>query len=156
MKLKLDEKTAKRLYTESPEWFQAILIENFGEKAFAPKNFTDFITFDDICRACDTTEEFFNSKFNDFGLSSDTIAYEKLKLINKAINGNWTADWNNSSQRKYYPYFNLSSGFGFSTTDYFYAGTYSLVGSRLCYESTEKCEYAAKQFISIYKDFFTK
>lgn len=56
---------------------------------------------------------------------------------------------------KYWPYFNLSSGFGFSDSHYTYVYSDSDVGSRLCFESEEKCKYAATQFLSIYEEFLT-
>ena len=119
------------------------------------KHFTDIKSFDDACRVCSTTEEEFNSYYDVLDLDPDTIAYEKLKIIIKAINNGWTPDWDNTVQPKYYAWFNLSSGSGFSGTDCGYEYTYSSVGSRLCFESKDKCEYATKQFADIYKEFLT-
>lgn len=77
-------------------------------------------------------------------------------MVAKAINKGWEPDWNNSNQYKWWPYFDLSSGFGFSYSDYGYGGTdTSASGSRLCFESEDKSEYAATQFIEIYKQFLT-
>jgi hypothetical protein len=47
----------------------------------------------------------------------------------------------------------LSSGFGFDASACYcdFAGT--LVGSRLCFETKEKSDYAAQQFIDLYKSF---
>ena len=121
---------------------------------FGRRHFTDFKTFDDVCRANGTTEDEFNERFGDIGLSNYTINYEKIKLIVRAINQGWVPDWNNIQQRKSFPWFDVSSsGFGFSYSHSFYEYTYALVGSRLYFESEEKCEYAAKQFIEIYKQF---
>lgn len=33
------------------------------------------------------------------------LAYHKLTIIARAINGGWKPDWNNRSQYKYYPVF---------------------------------------------------
>ena len=49
----------------------------------------------------------------------------------------------------------LSSGFGFSGSVYDYDFTGASVGSRLCFESKEKADYAANQFLKIYEDFLT-
>jgi hypothetical protein len=85
----------------------------------------------------------------------DEVAYKKLKIVIKAINQGWVPDWTNSSQPKYWPWFNLSSGsgFSFSLSGYRYVGTF--VGSRLCFESEAKSNYAAKQFSDLYKQFLT-
>jgi hypothetical protein len=88
-------------------------------------------------------------------MDEDTIAYEKAKIVTKAINQDWVPDWNNPSQYKYWPWFNLSSGFGFSYSGSDCAYAHSVVGSRLCFESREKSDYAGKQFLEIYKAFLT-
>jgi hypothetical protein len=82
------------------------------------------------------------------------IAAYKLMIIYKAINDGWIPDWSNYNQYKYYPWFRvLSSGFGFSGSDYFYGRTFAAVGSRLCTDSSEKALYIAKQFKAEYRDY---
>ena len=78
-----------------------------------------------------------------------------LKMVAKAINQGWVPDWNNSDQKKWWPWFNLSSGFGFSDSCYYYGLASTAVGSRLCFETEEKSDYAANQFMEIYKEFLT-
>jgi hypothetical protein len=155
MGLNIDQQTAKRVYFESPEWFKRQLEEAFGKESFKKLSYKDIKTFDDACRACGTTEEEFNEKFQNLGQDTDTIFYEKLKIVVKSINQEWTADWNNTNQRKWYPWFNLSSGFGFVVSGCVYGCAFTGVGSRLCYESEDKSNYAAKQFIDIYEQFIT-
>lgn len=86
----------------------------------------------------------------------DVVAYKKLKLIIKVINEGWKPDWSDGSQKKYYNWFGVlpsGSGFDDSITDYYYSGTITSVGSRLCFESSEKCEYVAKQFKHLYEQY---
>lgn len=153
MKLELQKRTAKRLFPDAPDWFQKIMKETFGEDFFKKKHFTEIKTFSDACEAIGTTEEEFNKRWENLGLPNDTISYEKVKIVVKAINQGWTPDWDNSNQQKWFPIFNLSSGFGFSYSHYYYGITFTHVGSRLCFESEEKSDYAAKQFIDLYKQF---
>ncbi len=155
MELKLKKTTAKKLYPEAPAWFQKVLTETFGDEIFKKREFTNIKTFADACEECETSEEKFNELFGHIGLSDDTIAYEKMKIVVKAINQGWIPDWNNSNQYKYWPYFKLSSGFGFSFSYYYFAYAVTAVGSRLCFETEEKCKYAATQFIDIYEQFLT-
>jgi hypothetical protein len=82
-------------------------------------------------------------------------AFTKLTIIAKALNQGWTPDWSNSSQYKYYPWFEWKSGFGFSSAFYGCWGTYTFVGSRLCFNSEELAKYAGTQFEDIYQDFLT-
>ena len=85
----------------------------------------------------------------------DEIAYKKLKVVAKAINQGWVPDWDNKNQSKWWPWFNLSSGFGFSSSGYSCDLADACVGSHLCFESEAKSNYAATQFIDIYKQFLT-
>jgi hypothetical protein len=150
MELKIGKATAKKLYPESSDWFREQLIGVFGEECFRKMRFDEIKTFEDACdELCIDTAQFKN------GDTADEIAYKKLKIIVRAINQGWTPDWNNGNQRKWWPWFNLSSGFGFSASDCVYGRTFAGVGSRLCFESEEKSDYAAKQFIEVYKDFLT-
>ena len=151
MKLTLEKTTAKKLYPESPEWFRKVLTETFGDDCFKKKTFEDIKTFEDACEELEIyPEDVFNA--ND---CSDEVAYKKLKVIAKAINQNWTPDWDNANQQKWWPYFKLSSGFCFSYSAYDCVYTVTFVGSRLCFESEAKCTYAAKQFLDIYEQFIT-
>lgn len=85
----------------------------------------------------------------------DEAAYKKLKVIVKAINGDWEPDWDDTDQKKWWPWFVLSSGFGFSSSNSYCDDSHSTVGSRLCFESKEKSDYAATTFSRIYEDFLT-
>lgn len=145
--LKISEKTAKEMFPKSPKWLQETLIESFGEDFFTKKDFRDIKTFEDACFELGICEsEVYTDKDSD-----DEIAYKKLKVITKAINQGWVPDWDNTSQRKWWPWFRLASGFGFSCSFYFYAYSLTGVSSRLCFESEEKSDYAASQFLDLYR-----
>lgn len=85
------------------------------------------------------------------------IAQYKLGIIARAINEGWEPDWSNYNQYKYYPWFKFDTSkkkscSALSYFDYFYVITFSHVGSRLCYKSSELAEYAGKQFLKLYED----
>ena len=151
MGLSIDKNTAKRLYAESPDWFKKQLDDEFGQDTFKPKDFETIRTFEDACAKIGVDPSSVIKEDD----ASDEIAYKKLKVITRAINNGWTPDWNNTNQQKWYPWFKLSSGFGFrvSCCDYVFADTGS--GSRLCFESKEMSTYAGTQFIDIYEQFIT-
>jgi len=81
----------------------------------------------------------------------------KLIVIIRALNEGWQPDWNDNSQHKWYPWFDMEvdrnnpPGFRFVGAYCAYAGTYSAGGSRLCFKSGELAEYAGKQFTDIYQ-----
>ncbi len=112
-------------------------------------------TFEDACEHQGiNVDDFISGCKND---TLDEIAYKKLKIIARALNENKEPDWNNSSEGKYYPYFDMrsSSVFGFSGTncDNWHTGTNC--GSRLSFRTSKLAIYAGKQFTSIYKELFT-
>jgi hypothetical protein len=151
MSITIEKQTAKRLYPESPDWFKSKLEEQFGVECFNEKDFESINSFDKACETLGIDPE---SVFNIKDLP-DEIAYKKLKIIAKAINQGWVPNWNNRSEQKWFPIFNLSSGFGFSGSGYRYDYTTTGVGSRLCFESEEKSDFTANKFIDIYKDLLT-
>lgn len=89
------------------------------------------------------------------------IAHAKLVIVARAANflandnKEWKPDFNNYDQWKYAPYFyheKGSSGFRFSDCDLW--GSYSDVGSRLCFKSYDVAEYVGKTFIKLYNEYF--
>jgi hypothetical protein len=153
--MEIDKQTAKRLYDESPDWFQNQLKREFGEDLFKKREYENIKTFEDACRYCGTTEAEFNKKLTDLCLDADTISFEKLKIVNRAINQGWAPDYTNTNQRKWFPYFVLSSGFGFSDSNYYCDRTAASVGSRLCFETEEQASYSGRQFIDLWRAFIT-
>ncbi|MGA2824320.1 MAG: hypothetical protein ABSE72_12440, partial [Bacteroidales bacterium] len=89
--------------------------------------------------------------------TSDEIAYKQLKLIAKVLRGEWEPNWNDENEKKWYPWFQWSSGsgFDFSSSYYGYGNTYTSVGSRLCFPKKELAEYFGKQFIEIHRELLT-
>lgn len=152
MGLTLQKSTAKKIYPESPEWFRELLEENFGKDAFKKRSFEDIKTLEDAADETGHSKAYLKMQDPE---STDEWAYRMLKMVIKAINQGWVPDWDNKSQYKWWPYFNLSSGSGFShaNSNCNYGGT--TVGSRLCFESEAKSNYAAKQFNELYKQFLT-
>ena len=98
-------------------------------------------TLEDACKAL-------NIEFKPVeGLTKDELAYQKLKIIAKALNEGWEPNWNNWDEWKYYPWFRMgdrdgSPGVGFSCSGYGYVSGASSVGSRLCFKTRELAEYA--------------
>lgn len=113
------------LKIEIPAGFK---VESFDEKsgtvkfAALPKDIKERIKdFDDVLQYHGIREVDFDAECQD--LSGDEIAYKQLKLIISALNEDWTADWKNSNQYKWYPYFDMNDGssssgrFSFNNSD---------------------------------------
>lgn len=89
-------------------------------------------------------------------LSIDCIprsAYDRLKIIIKALNEGWKPDFNNLSQYKYWNYFKKENGlFVFDATTYTF-GALS-VPSALYLKSGELAKYASKIALKDYEEFY--
>ena len=112
-------------------------------------------TFEDACEIAGINPVLFNKHCLDCYYPEDIIVYEKLKIIISVINEGWRPDWDDSSERKYYPYFNMTGGFVFVASGYSYGVTLSHVGSRLCFKTKNDAIHTAKQFIDLYRIFYT-
>lgn len=89
------------------------------------------------------------------------IAHAKLVIITRAANSiankgkEWHPDWNNSSEWKYYPWFELGGSSGFRFDGYAFWYSRSFVGSRLCFISEEVGDHVVEHFLELYKAYFT-
>ena len=101
--------------------------------------------------------------------SKDLLAYLKLRIITYILNEGWKPEFEEVIEPRCYPWFSLQTsrvvGRGGNHVDavcgLFYAykvnaSMYSLSshGSWLAFKSKELAEYAGKQFIEIYEDWF--
>jgi len=93
-------------------------------------------------------------------LGKATVAAYKLFVISQAAWQGVKIDWNNYSQYKYYPWFDLEtyaekvgSGAGFSYYGGFsYDRTSSIVGSRLCFPDSKTAKYVGETHFQLYRD----
>lgn len=84
-------------------------------------------------------------------------AQYKMTVIAEALNDGWKADWSDENQRKWFPWFTMSSGgFVFHVTTYVCSNADAGYASRLCFPSEEMAEYAGRQFTDIYSRIILK
>lgn len=151
--LQINEKTARELYMKASKEFKAMLEDTFSKEFFSQKITDRIKTFEDACELLNIDSSICKLDSD----SEDTQAYKQLKIIAVALNEGWKPNWNDSNERKWYPYFEMrtSSGFGFSYSYFDLWNARTAVGSRLCFKSEQLAEYAGKQFTEIYKQFLT-
>ena len=152
--VQIEESEARKMYltTTSPE-FKQMLETTFG-KNFLLMKVTDRIkTYEDAC--LELGEQPMDEKnLKELGLTNDEITYRKIKTITKALNEGWEADWTDSSQYKYYPWFSISSrDFVFFSMCYYCSNAFAGISSHFCFKSSELAKYAGEQFLSLYSDF---
>jgi hypothetical protein len=82
------------------------------------------------------------------------IAYYKLTVIIRALNEGWEPNWNDWDEYKYFNWFYLdSAGFGGAATTTAATGTYTNIGSRLCFKNDTLARYARVQFRDLYFEY---
>ena len=73
--------------------------------------------------------------------------YEDLILVAKSFNGNWKPDWNDIFENKWYPYFQFSSMFCFSHSDFDCYFADASIGSYICFKNKQISDYVGKTFL---------
>jgi hypothetical protein len=154
--MKLTKEMAVRLYPKSEDWFKEVLEKEFTRETFLGADFGNLKNFDDCCRTCNTNEDEFEKKWQEIPVDFQTIAFERLKIINQAINQKWVPDHFETSQYKWAPWFTVSSsGFDFTSSIYYDDNATTYVGFRLCFESEEKSDHAGRNFTRYFQEFIT-
>lgn len=141
---------------EIPEGFLIDSVDtSSGEVKFKakPKDFSRIKTVEDILSDNGLTQAEFDERCA--GHTQDEKAYRIIKLLAKSLNEGWVPDWSDSSQYKYFPWFEMLGPSGFRFGDFVGWGSGSAVGARLCFKSRELAEHAGKNFTEVYKQFMT-
>jgi hypothetical protein len=84
----------------------------------------------------------------------------KLQMVVTAINGEWVEDWNDTTQWKWFNWFDIIKketrvsgvGLSFFAADCAYA--YARAAPRLVFENSEKAEHAAEHFLELYEAYY--
>jgi hypothetical protein len=146
----INQDNAREAYNNATGELKAQIAKEFG----ISEKITDRIkTFEDaLNESGETIVSFMRRTAWD---TPDEIAYKKAKVITKVLNEGWEPNWDDSSEKKWRPWFPLDApGFRFGVSLYGDTTSYWAGGSRLCFKSEDLCNYAAQQFFEIYKDLY--
>lgn len=174
----------KKIEIEIPEGKEAQWIGDTLKLVDIKKPVTERIkTFEDACKELGNhpfVKEYalINPFTNDY--SKDLVAYLKLRIIVAALNEGWKPKFTENESR-YYPWFYLYTkeqynklideekgrcvlrsgygtysycGFMFCYADYDASFSFTNFGSQLAFKTKELAEYAGKQFIDLYANFY--
>lgn len=123
-------------------------------KKTAPKDIMERVkTFEDACETKGVSPEDELPYANPKNKKQKALnAVAMLWLIAEVLCEGWEADYNNSNQYKYYPYFKKvgGSGFGFSNAGCGCDYTRTYIGSRLCFPNEKLAKYFGTQFIDLH------
>lgn len=154
--LQIEKANALNAYKKANTETKAVLEALLGKEVFSEKITDRVKTFEDALaleQPSDNVKKLLDYNGQDKQMIS-TQAHAKLSIIAKALNEGWEPDWENENEYKYWPWLKYTAGVGFSCHGCVCGASGSSVGSRLCFKSRELAEYAARQFESIYNDFF--
>jgi hypothetical protein len=148
--LVISRKDARKMYpTASAEW-KTTFETTFGKEFFSQKITDRVKTFADACEVLDIDPDDVVHSADD----ADDQAYKQLKVIARALNEGWEPNYNNSNERKWYPWFYMDKPAGFRLgacgCDFAVTG----VGARLVFKTEELARYAATQFIGLYSSYY--
>lgn len=143
----ISDAVARRIYPSAAPELKAIL-ENTYNKEFFSQEITDRIkTVEDAYEALNRVRSYPE------GLTEFEVYMRDAMVIIEALNEGWKPNWDDSSERKWRPWFYLDSpgGFRFHGSHFVFVYSYSAGGSRLCLKSEKLCNYFAKQFLPLCK-----
>lgn len=153
-KITIDKEKLVQAYKAATDEQKHLLTDLYGEEIFRPEYITERIkTFDDAFLALGVEHPLIREFINkSYGSSPDLEAYMMLRIICAALNEGWVANYCNSNQEKWFPWFIYKYG-GIVCVYAFNAGSHSdtLSGMRLTYKTKELAEYAGTQFVDIYQ-----
>jgi len=151
--VQIEESKARSMYKTASREFKQLLEDTFGKEFFSGSVINRIKSYEDACT--ELGEEPLNkSEMIKSGFTQDEIDYRKLKTITKAYNEGWVADYNNSDQKKWCPWFNFSpSGVRFGGSVYYYSYAYAGRAARLCFKDEATSDAAGKQHTELYSKF---
>lgn len=149
----INKSEARRLYSVAPAWMKEKLEKDFGKGTFSGNILQRVKTLQDAYDEVDDGTREVYDRDHSHDLSDDILADIEAKLIAKALQQEWEADFNNRNQPKWYPWFLWSSGSGFDFTysHYAYGHSDSSVGSRFCFNDEKTADHFGRQFIEIHR-----
>lgn len=153
MKLEVDKNNAITAWSKTDGKGKELLEDLYGKDVFKNIDITDRIkTFEDAW------QETGRPKVPDFSNIPEDLkgyfekVYEMI-VITEALNEGWTPNWDDSNEQKWIPYFIMSpSSFAFFGSICVTSVAFAGCCSRLCFKTEALANYAAKQFLEIWKN----
>lgn len=87
-------------------------------------------------------------------VSEHIVANQSAVILVKALNEDWTPNWNDSNEYKYFIWWNMQdNNFSYYYFNHRHSGSYA--SARLCLKSSKLCQEIGKnkEFVKIFKSF---
>ncbi len=165
-KTKFDEKFKNQLFSEELELEEVFLEEmekacNTDQlkvfktifKEYQKEDLFSIKTYKEVCKKL-KIKELTEKDFKQFGEDSKKmLAFHKIKNLERVFNEKWVANWSNTSQYRYYPYFYYKNG---SLVDGSVVGCCSdpdrFYGGVAFYKDSKTAVFVGEHFKDIYLD----
>lgn len=149
--LKADKEQVLGIHrTGSPEVkraFETVFINVFPFEAMA-----EGVTFEDYCNHLGKDPRDYDDSRMSNPIDIMLINLRKIaEIIAPVLNGDWKPNWNNDSEKKWYPWFYMGSGFRFRCADCVCTYSRGGGGSHLVFKDDTRAVFAGKNFASIYE-----
>ncbi|MCF0070249.1 hypothetical protein LZD49_07185 [Dyadobacter sp. CY261] len=153
--LQISKSNAIKAFESADRAGKKLLKDLLGEVALSQKITDRVKSYEDACLIKGIKPK----TIEDFSFLEDQAEYmfavHQDDVINEVLNEGWNPDWSDDDQYKYYPYFywdeNAAGGSGFSFRGVGYDYSFSGVGSRRVFKTSELATYSGKQFIEIHR-----
>lgn len=157
--IEISKKQALDAYKLADEKMKPVLEAMFGKEVVSMK-ITDRIKSveDAIEYLGSVTDKDELAILNYTGSNKEVLAAKSLlriSLFRKAVNEGWEPNWEDSSESKYFPWLEFVAGVGFSDYDYVCDRSYTFVGSRICFKTSDLARHAAVCCNADYNQLFT-
>ena len=142
-----------KLYKDSTKPQQALIEKLFGRATFAP-NIMELVQTPDGSYTVLGRVRSKEVPFPKPKTERQTVANARFDLdtIAEALQQDWIANYDDTTQGKWYPVFKKEKGGGFVVSAAYYDGGYArtYVGARLCFPTETMALYFGRQFIKLH------
>ena len=153
----IEDLEARSMYETATPEFKKLLETTFGKEFFSISIIDRMNSYEDPYKgACiELGEEPMNEQnLKSIGFTDDEIDYRKLKTITKAYNEGWVADYNDSTQKKWIPWFVFSpSGVRFVSSYCLGSNANAGRAARLCFKDEATSDAAGEKCTTLYAKF---
>ena len=151
--LELDEQTARRLYPTAAPEFKELLEQNFGKEFFSQKITDRIKDYNDILTIGNYNESKDVINIDNFDAEEHILVKDFIKKVRCAKVYRDGKDVPKRGDRRYYAYYDVSSGFVFYITSCVGTGASATSASRLCFLDDERTRDYVKKFKYIDESF---
>ncbi|MDV3882948.1 hypothetical protein CMU04_06405 [Elizabethkingia anophelis] len=156
--LEITQEAAVKAYSEASKNGKLLLENLFGKKVFLVDIKERIKSVEDAINELGENDEDVKTLriLEKVGINNHVLYTQWLVIITKALNEGWEPDWGNGQWDKWFNWFNMPSENG--RFSFYYSGnrgSFSCCAARLCFQSKDLAQYAAKQFLEVYEKSYT-